>query len=394
MFEQADTPPPDPILGLKEVVTADSRPGKIDLTAGVYCDESGSTPTFEAVAQAEHRLVETRPSKSYLPIGGDERFLDGIRALVGVEDAAAIQTPGGTAALFEAGQLLRRLRPEATVWLPSSTWPNHKGIFELAGVQIGEYPYETGTGEVAIDEMCDGIGQRVRPGDAVLVHGCCHNPSGTDPDAEGWRRIATTLGSHEVLTIADTAYLGFGAGFDADRVGLDTLIGAGLEVLACLSFSKNMGLYAERVGALLAISPSPSTNPAVLGNLKAITRTSYSNPPAWGARVAAMVMHDDELRSIWLAELDGIRTRIQDLRRQLALAAAARDVDCFAGVERQNGMFSMSGLSPDIVQALRANHGVYMLGNGRANIAGLMSSQVDPLVGAIATELAAERTPV
>lgn len=375
MFTAVPATPPDPILGLAAIVRADPRPERIDLTAGVYRDETGRTPPFASVSKATERVVGSMRDWGYLPIAGLPAYRDAVTGLVlaDAHDALAdrtwcVQTPGGTGGLAVASAFARRAGA-ATIWLPAPTWPNHPSIAEQAGLAVRSYRYgdETSVWAEALIEDLGGVGAD----ELVLLHACCHNPTGNDPDAALWERIAALLADRGAPVLLDAAYLGLGRGFDADRVAVRAMVAAGVDLMVCVSFSKNMSLYRERVGALVAVAPTADAAANTLGNVEAVVRPRYSNPPAFGASVAATVLGDEILRARWVDEVAGLQGRLAGLRTRLAKGLAERGVDLMPTVEAQAGMFAMTGLQPDAVERLRSEFAIYVLGSGRANLAGL-----------------------
>ncbi len=393
MFETIAAAPPDPILGLTEAFAEDLNPRKINLGVGIYKDESGKTPVLASVKEAERRLLDQETSKNYLPIEGDRAFAGHVQQLLfggGVGNGAAVtaQCPGGTGALRVAADYLKANHPDARVWLSDPTWPNHPSIFEAAGVFTHVYPYfDPETHTLAIDRMLDGLAQ-AKPGDVVVLHGCCHNPTGADPSPEQWQRIARFLAERKLVPLVDFAYQGFGDGIDQDATGLRKLAQQTGELFVCSSFSKNFGLYNERVGALTALARSPDAAHNVLSQFKVCIRRNYSNPPAHGAKVVATVLGDSDLRKQWEAEVAAMRDRIHAMRRlfvdTLEARGARRDFSFIAG---QKGMFSFSGLTRDQVARLRAEHSVYIVGSGRISVAGMTRDNMDPLCAAIVNVL-------
>jgi aspartate aminotransferase/aromatic-amino-acid transaminase len=400
MFENVEMAPPDAIFGLNEALRQDPRPDKINLGAGVYKDEHGRTPVLDTVSEAERRLVEERPSKVYLPIEGHADYCRRVQELLfgaGHEILASgraitVQTPGGTGALRVAGELLKALRGgEPTIWMSDPTWVNHGQIYGAVGARIRSYPYfDPDTRSLAFDRMTRAL-EAAEEGDLVLLHGCCHNPSGVDPSAEEWRRIGDLLAARGALPVVDFAYQGFGRGVREDAEWLEILHHRVPELVVCSSFSKNFGLYNERAGALTLVARTADHAERVLSQIKRTVRALYSNPPAHGAEVVAAILGDPELRRRWQEEVDGMRERIQRMRRRFADGLDARGVKIHpAGndfIIRQHGMFSFSGLSPAQVARLRSEHGIFLVSSGRINVAGMTESNVDRLVDAIASVL-------
>ena len=320
--------PPDPILGLAEIYRSDPRPEKINLTSGVFVDESGTTPILATVVEAERRLAQAAATKLYRPIDGEVAYRDAVRALALGADheavtsgrALATQTPGGTGGLRVAADLLRQTGSGATLWMSEPTWPNHPQLFAAAGFKVRSYPY-TDAGGRRIDEaaMLAALGD-ASPGDVVLLHGACHNPTGVDPSADLWRRIGDVVEERRLLPLVDLAYQGFGDGLAEDAAGLRELLRPDAELLVSTSFSKTFSLYAERVGALIVVARSKADADAAQTNVKAAIRTNYSNPPAHGADVVRTILTDPDLRARWELELAAMRDRINANRGDLVEA--------------------------------------------------------------------------
>jgi len=393
MLEQVHQAPPDAILGLTEAFKADPNPDKINLGVGVYVDDQGRTPVLETVKQAEQRLLAQSLSRSYLPMTGDADYTGHVQRLMfGAEHPrvtsgrlATAQTPGGTGALRVAADYLAKLHRTSKLWLSDPTWANHPAIFKAAGHTPRTYAwFDSEQNTLAFDEMIADLG-KVDAGDVVLLHGCCHNPSGLDPSPEQWTRIAEVLAQRHALPMVDFAYQGFGDGLEQDAAGLRILAEHCPEMIICSSFSKNFGLYCERVGAVTFCATDADAAARVASQLKLVIRTNYSNPPAHGARIVATILGDDQLAEQWLAELAGMRQRIHDVRAMLVdrLAAAGVTGD-LTYLTRQRGMFGFSGLNRDQVTALRERHAVYLVDSGRINVAGVTSTNIDRLAAAIA----------
>ena len=396
MFEHLEPARPDPILGLTEAFNNDNNPTKVNLSVGVYQDANGKTPILATVKEAEARLLRDEQTKGYLPISGDPEFGRAVQQLMlGRQHeivvscrAATAATPGGTGALRVAGEFIRAAAPAARIWLSDPTWPNHRGVFEAAGLEINSYPYfDAGNNGLALDAMLDVLAN-VPAGDVVLLHGCCHNPSGIDPTPEQWRQIADVVHDRRLLPLVDFAYQGFGDGLDEDAVGLRQLCREGRETLICSSFSKNFGLYCERTGALTLVGSSAESATTAMGHLKLYIRTNYSNPPAHGGAIVTTILADDALRSDWIQELGQMRQRINDMRRLFVETLAAKGVERdFSFIARQRGMFSFSGLTGEQVAALRENNSIYIVGSGRINVAGMTEQNMDVLCDAMAAIL-------
>ena len=395
-FSGIEQAPPDPILGLTEAFRKDPRPNKVNLGVGVFVDEKGATPVLESIKRAERLLWETEKTKGYMPISGPPEFGDAVAQLVfGAEfhglvqnAVAAAQTPGGTGALRIGAEFLKLFRAGGTVWMPDPTWDNHKSVFGAAGCAVKAYPYyDPARRGVDVDAMCAAL-ERIPAGDVVLLHVCCHNPTGADLDAAGWAQVAVAAAKAGWLPFFDFAYQGFGDGVVEDRAGLLAVLQKVPEALVASSFSKNMGLYGERVGALLLAGESSKAAGAALSQVKRIIRTVYSNPPKHGGALARMVLEDAELRERWLEELAAMRQRIAGNRQRLVDGLDRRHTGIdFSFIVRQKGMFSFSGLSDAQVEFLREQKAIYMVKGGRINVAGLLPAALDYVCDAIAESL-------
>ncbi len=393
MFADLTPRAPDAILGLMERFRADERPHKVSLASGVYVDESGTTPVLATVREAEDRILERQTTKVYKPIDGDPAYLRPVRDLVFGADHAAVtagrvellHTPGGTGALRVAGDLIHTLRPGATVWLSDPTWPNHPQVFEAAGLAMGRYPYLGAGGGLDLDAMLATL-RTVAPGDVVLLHGCCHNPTGIDPTPEEWSAIADAVTERGALPLLDFAYQGFADGLREDAHGLMALLERRGTMLVASSFSKNFALYDERVGALSIVGADATETAALLSHAKAVVRANYSNPPAHGGEIVATILADDALRARWIDEVMAMRDRINGNRRAFVagLQAAAAPGDHEA-LMRQRGMFSLLPLGVDRVSRLRDEFAIYVVGTGRVNVAGLTQANLAPVCAALAT---------
>jgi len=402
LFADLAPAPPDSILGLTETFRADRRPGKISLAAGVYLDETGRTPIPPTVVEAERRILATDTTKVYKPIAGDPAFTNPVRALVFGPDHPALaegrveglHTPGGTGALRVAADLVHRLRPGATVWLSEPTWPNHPQVFEAAGLAVRRYPYlDLTTGGLDLARMLGALDRAAR-GDVVVLHACCHNPTGIDPTPDAWTRIADLVALRRLLPLLDFAYQGFGDGLAEDATGLRAMTGPGITLLVASSFSKNFALYAERVGALLIHGATADEAAALLSHAKAVVRANYSNPPAHGGEIVATILGDPTLRARWVDEVAVMRGRINGNRARFVDGLRAAGVAGGPGARldadallRQRGMFSLLGLSSGQVARLRDEFAVYVVGGGRINVAGLTDANLEPACAAIAAVL-------
>ncbi len=396
MFEHVQPAPPDAILGLTEAYKADPRPGKINLAVGVYKDQDGTTPVLKAVKAAEKALLAAESTKSYFPIDGPAAYGRAVRALLfgdadpRVDDGRArtAATPGGTGGLRVVADYLHVNHPDATLWLTRPTWANHPHIFAAAGVTTQAFPYLDASGfALDFDAMLAAL-REVMAGDVVLLHGCCHNPTGVDPDIEQWQQIGDVLAERGAVPLMDFAYQGFGVGIEEDAAGLRAVAERCDEVLICSSFSKNFGLYNERVGALTVVAGSPDAAAAVMTRVKQSIRRNYSNPPAHGLSVVQTVLADETLTKQWTDELSAMRQRIHAMRGALKTGLDERGVRLAPTgngfITAQRGMFTMSGLSAPAVQTLRDDHGIYVVGDGRINVAGITPGNVAKLCDAIA----------
>ena len=385
---------PDPILGLAETFKADTRPQKVNLSVGVYVDETGVTPVIPSVLEAERRLLQKAGSKGYLPIDGRPGFKSAVRDLVFGADheivasarSATAQTPGGTGALRVAADFLLQTGSSKTIWLSEPTWPNHPQLFKLAGFAVRTYPYLDEAGRsIDVGKMLGALRSAV-PGDVILLHGSCHNPSGVDPDQETWAAIGEIVVEKELLPVVDFAYQGFGFGLREDADWLTGLARPGLEFLVCSSYSKNFALYNERVGALTIVAADPSRAAAALSHLKIAIRSNYSNPPAHGGDIVETILTDEALRAQWEVDLAGMRNRILGNRAALVDALLAADVPGqWAPIRHQRGMFALLGLSNDQVVRLRDEFAVYVVSRGRINVAGLTSANLPHVVASVKT---------
>lgn len=392
MFETVETAPPDPILGLSEAFAKDPRADKINLSVGVFKDEHGNTPVLGSVKEAERRLLDEEKSKGYRPIGGDPEYGRLVRQLlfgassdlVSGGRAVTAHTPGGTGGLRVAGDFLGFVSPKTTLWLSSPTWVNHPKIFEASHIAQRTYPYfDAASNGLDFGGMLSALEQAAE-GDVVLLHACCHNPSGVDPSNEQWEQIAELMARRGLVPLVDFAYQGFGAGTEEDAAGVRILADKVEELLVCSSFSKNFGLYNERTGALTIVAKSKAHAEAVFSQVKVRIRTNYSNPPAHGGSIVRTILSDAALEKQWQAELAAMRDRINSMRRQFV--SMLRDKGAkgdYEFITRQKGMFSFSGLSTAQVDRLRDDCGIYIVNSGRINVAGMTPSNLGPLTDAI-----------
>ncbi|WP_101341135.1 aromatic amino acid transaminase [Cereibacter azotoformans] len=384
--------PADKILQLIQMFREDARADKIDLGVGVYKDPTGLTPVMRAVKAAEKRLWEVETTKTYTGLAGEPAYNAAMAKLilagaVPTDRLASVATPGGTGAVRQALELIRMAAPDATVWISNPTWPNHLSIVKYLGIPMKEYRYfDVETGAVDFDGMMADLAQ-VKAGDVVLLHGCCHNPTGANPNPVQWLAICEALAKAGALPLIDLAYQGFGDGLEMDAAATRLLATRLPEVLIAASCSKNFGIYRERTGILMAIGDA-SAKATVQANLNFLNRQNYSFPPDHGARLVTMILEDEILTADWKSELEEVRLNMLTLRRQLADALQAETgSNRFGFVAEHRGMFSRLGLSPEQVEKLRMEHAVYMVGDSRLNIAGLNSTTVPVLAKAVAQVL-------
>ena len=393
MFETLKPAAPDGILALMSLFRDDQRAGKVDLGVGVYKAEDGRTPVMRAVRAAERRLLETQDTKSYLGLAGDVAFNQAMIGLVFGEEAdrgriRAAQTPGGTGALRLLADLLHLARPDATVWVPDPTWPNHLPILRAAGFAARSYPYfDPETAGVRFDAMIEAL--RTAPaGDIVLLHGCCHNPTGADLDIGQWNAVADLLVERGLTPFVDIAYQGFGNGLDEDAAGLRLLAQKVPEMAVAASCSKNFSVYRDRAGAALLLGRTGAEVDIAYGQMLGVARGIYSMPPDHAAAAVRIVLEDETLRADWRAELDEIRGRMLSLREGFAEALRRQsNSDRFDFIARQRGMFSRLGISGEQVARLRDEHAVYIVGDSRFNVAGLPGDRLDDLAARIVSVL-------
>jgi aspartate/tyrosine/aromatic aminotransferase len=393
LFDHIQTAPADPILGLGEAFKADPNPKKINLSIGIFQDDSGKSPVLESVKRASQKVLEKQASKTYLPIPGSPAYAAAVQKLMWGSDHEAVtsgrvatsHTPGGTGALRVAADLIHTNLPKATVWVSQPTWPNHPQIFAAAGVPTKTVPYfDAKTNGLAWDEFIGAVKQIPR-GDVLLIHACCHNPTGIDPTPEQWKALSEVLSERGILPLVDFAYQGFADGLEADAAGLKVLTKSGAELLVCSSFSKNFGLYCERVGALSVVAADKKAAGTVQSQVKVAIRSNYSNPPAHGGELVVTVLGDPELEKQWRGEVDAMRDRINGMRKLLVDTLQAKGVPGdYSFITKQRGMFSFSGLTPEQVKALKEKHAIYVVGSGRINVAGITKDNVGPLCEAIA----------
>jgi aspartate aminotransferase len=389
MFAHLNEQPKDKILALMAAYKEDPRDTKVDLGVGVYKDASGNTPVMRAVKAAERQLVNEQDSKSYVGLAGDPAFSDAMIDLVldgavARDRVAAVATPGGTGAIRQALELIKLAAPGATVWLSDPTWPNHPSIIKYLGMKMQTYRYfDSETRDVDYVGMLTDLGA-VLPGDIVLLHGCCHNPTGANLTMPQWKGIVDLIKEKAAIPFVDIAYQGFGDGLDQDGAATRLIAESFDNVLIAASCSKNFGVYRERTGILMAVTKVADERALTQQNMSYLNRQNFSFPPDHGARVVTMILTDPELRADWEAELEEVRLGMLDLRKQLAdELRRLSNSDRFDFLATHRGMFSRLGTSPEIVEKLRADHGIYMVGDSRMNIAGLNTNTIPILAKAI-----------
>jgi aspartate/tyrosine/aromatic aminotransferase len=396
MFQSLTPAPPDAILGLTVAYNQDPNPKKINLGVGVFKDANGVTPILESVHMAEERLLLTERSKSYLPIDGGPAYQSATQKLLFGADhdvvrggqAVTAQTPGGTGALRVAADFIAKTMPGATVWVSDPTWPNHPGVFKSAGLDIKTYPYfDASANSLDFDAMAAAMAH-IPAGDVLVLHGCCHNPTGVDLTTQQWEVVAQLVSDLGILPLVDFAYQGFANGLREDAAGWLQLARPGKEMIVASSYSKNFGLYNERVGAMTLVGATPENAQTALSHVKIVVRTNYSNPPSHGGAIVSTVLNDDALREQWELEVKEMRDRVNNMRGLFVETLNQKGVDRdFGYIARQRGMFSFSGLNPEQVKRLRDEYAIYIVGSGRINVAGMTESNMDYLCDAIASVL-------
>jgi len=396
ILAQVELAPRDPILGISEGFNADQNPAKVNLGVGVYCDDSGKVPLLDCVRRAERAMADAPAPRSYLPIDGIPAYDKAVQRLVFGADAAVIkearavtvQALGGTGGLKVGADFLRRINPAAEVWISDPSWENHRALFEYAGFKVNNYPYyDDPTHGVNFAGMLGAL-SAMPSGSVVVLHACCHNPTGVDLTRDQWRQVIAAVKSRGLVPFLDLAYQGFAEGPEADAWSVREFVANVPVVFVANSFSKSFSLYGERVGSLTVVAESKEEGVRVLSQVKRVVRTNYSNPPTHGGKVVAAVLDSEELRTLWVQELEGMRLRIKTMREQFVakLKAKAPNHD-FSFVARQNGMFSYSGLTKAQVERLRTEFSVYAIDTGRICVAALNSKNIDYAVDAIAKVL-------
>lgn len=393
MFGQVELLPADPILGLIEAFNHDTNPSKIDLGVGVYRDALGNTPILKSVHEAEALLLASETTKKYIGSHGDPLFAKHMLPLVFGADSKVLtegratltQAPGGTGALRLAADFIKRNAPNKKVWVPNPTWPNHYAILNAAGLEHGDYAYvDSETNRLDFPSMLASLKQ-IPHGDVIILHACCHNPTGFDLSPEQWQEVLPILQERELLPLIDFAYQGFGEGLDEDAAAVRLLSENLPEVMITSSCSKNFGLYRERIGAFIGVAKNSTDMEKLRSQMASVARANYSNPPAHGSAIVATILNDADLNTLWRSEVNEMRNRISTLRQQFVTALAPYGLaEKFACVAEQRGMFSYSGLKPNEVELLRKDFGIYMVSTGRMNIAGYNEENLPYLCDAIA----------
>jgi aromatic-amino-acid transaminase len=396
LFSAVEMAPRDPILGITEAFVADPNPNKINLGVGVYCDDNGKVPLLECVRKAEARMMEKAAPRTYLPIDGLAAYDKAVQELVFGADskvlqekrAVTVQALGGTGGLKLGADFLKRLSPNAQVWISDPSWENHRALFESAGFQVNNYPYYDPASRGVNFEGMLGALNSMAAGSIVVLHACCHNPTGADLSDEQWTEVIRAVSERGLVPFLDMAYQGFGDGIEQDGGVVHRFAATGGPLFVSNSFSKSFSLYGERVGALSIVAVSAEEAARVLSQLKRVIRTNYSNPPVHGGQVVASVLSTPELRQLWEEELAAMRLRIREMRRllveNLKQKAPGHDFDF---VIRQRGMFSYSGLTKAQVERLRNEFSIYAVDTGRICVAALNSKNIEQVANAIAQVL-------
>lgn len=397
MFESLVKAPADPILGLADIFRADERINKINLSVGIYKDENTLTPVLNSVKKAETYLLKNEQSKTYLPIDGLATFNLATQQLILGNDSQLIQenrvktaqAPGGTAALRIMAEFLASKIKVKHIWVSNPTWPNHRNVFQTAGLKVKEYRYyDPKNHDINFDAFIADL-NRIPQGDAVLFHGCCHNPTGIDPTLEQWQIILDIAIKKRWLPLFDLAYQGFGQGIEEDVLGVRLFANSLPEILIASSYSKNFGLYNERVGALTLIAENAEVADKAFSQVKTVIRANYSNPPSHGGNVVAYILNNPELKEEWISELTVMRQRIHRMRQLFVKTLQEKGTkQDFSFIAKQNGMFSFSGLTEQQVLTLRNDYGIYIVNSGRINVAGMTLDNMSLLCESIVNVLA------
>ena len=396
MFETLKPLPPDAILGIMTLFRADTHPGKIDLSVGVYQDEQGRTPVLESVKRAERAIIDAQDSKTYVAIAGNAGFNRGEEELLYGKDhpalkagrVATVQTPGGSGGLSVAGHLIARAKPDTRVYLSNPSWPNHFPLLKLSGLALDSYPYyDQAAHRVDFDALVAKL-ETAKAGELVLLHGCCHNPCGADLSQDQWQTLAALCEKRGLVPFIDLAYQGLAEGLEEDAYGVRLMTERLPEVVVVSSCSKNLGLYRERVGVASFVCASPEQAKLAFANASNVARGIYSMPPDHGAAIVAHILHDPVLRALWVEELSTMRNRLNGLRRLLVDKLAERDTAMdFSFIAKERGMFSFLGIAKEQVVRLREEFHVYMVESSRINVAGINHTNVEYVADSIAAVL-------
>ena len=389
MLEKLIPAKADPILGLGKLFAADSRDNKIDLGVGVYKDADGKTPIMTAIKKAEIRLHAEQTSKSYKALAGDEVFRDEMRKLVlgdavSADRVSTLQAPGGTGALHQLFEAMKMLNPTATIWVSNPSWPSHVAMAKHLEFKTENYDYfDAASSGVDFDGLMMSL-QGMQAGDMLVLHGCCHNPTGANLTPDQWHAITDLVLEKNVMPLVDIAYQGFGDGLEEDAVHLRTMASRMPEMMVAASCSKNFGLYRDRVGCAMVIAKDADDATVTQGNLATLNRMNYSFAPDHGAALVAIILSDADLRAEWEAELEDMRLAMLSVRQDLAEALRQQcNSDHFDFIKHHRGMFSRLGLSPEQVETLRTDHGMYIVGDSRINVPGLSGGRVEPFAKAV-----------
>lgn len=394
MFEALPEAKSDAILALMQIFRADTRTNKLDLGVGVYKDSAGKTPVMQAIKGAEAKLLESQETKAYVAPTGSVPFCTAMIDLVFGQDGdksrmRAAQSVGGSGALRVLADLIKKSRPDASIWVSDPTWPNHVPLLAASGFDLKSYAYyNVATGQADIDAILQSLSQAAK-GDIVLLHGCCHNPTGADLSLDDWSKIIDLLEEKELFPFVDIAYQGFGDGLEEDAAAVRLIAKRLPELVVAASCSKNVGLYRERVGAAILVGRNEAETALAFGQLTSVIRSNYSMPPDHGANATEMVMTDSALSSSWREELEAMRVRMVGLRQEFSEAMRKRsNSDRFDYIATQKGMFSRLPLSTEQIKTLRDDHAIYIVGDGRINVAGLPEEGIEQLADAICSVLA------
>lgn len=393
LFNQFEQLPPDPILGMANAFREDKSPDKVNLGIGVYCDEHGNSPVLACVKAAEEQLYKQQKTKTYLSPAGNPAYNQATQKLLFGETspvleagrARTVQTPGGTGALSVAAAFIRASNPDVTIWIPTPTWANHKGLLPAAPLTVREYPYyDIKTGQLEFEKMLDCLRASVKPDDIVLLHGCCHNPTGADLDALQWESISALCVEKNVIPLVDIAYQGFSEGVEDDAFAVRLLSEKVPEMIVANSYAKNFAIYRERVGALTIISESEADAEQAYPHLLRVIRHNYSMPPDHGAALVSLILSNNQLRTQWLNELAEMRARINSVRKVFAESLMQKTGNDYNHIMAQRGMFSMLDLPADTAARMKSEFHIFMAGSGRINIAGLNSNNIEYVTDSLA----------